>query len=92
MSAYRDDVRPDEAADEAMARFITNFRMCADHYGGIIIDGSRMAGTGDWALHFEAVADGRLEHVKDEVIDGVKQVPFFRVTDAGRAWIAQVAR
>ncbi len=84
--AYDDDACPDEAA----ARFVTAFRMAADHYGGIMIDGSRMNGTGDWALYFAAVDDGRLEHVA-EVIGGVRQVPFFRITDKGRAWIGQVA-
>lgn len=78
------------AGEEARARFVYDFRMCADHYGGIMIDGSRMSGGGDCSLHFAAVADGRLEYV-DEVINGVKQVPFFRITDKGRAWIGQVA-
>jgi hypothetical protein len=85
--AYRDDARPDEAE----ARFAAEFRRCADHYGGIMIDGSGMAGAGSYDLHFAAVEDGRLEHVKDVVIDGVRQVPFFRITDKGRAWIARVA-
>ncbi len=91
MSAYRDDARPGEAAEEAMARFVADFRMAADHYGGIMIDGSRMNGAGNYSLHFEAVKDGRLEYV-DETIGGIKQVPFFRITDKGRAWIAQVSR
>lgn len=70
------------------AWFVHDFRRAAETHG-TIIDGSQMNGGGDYSLHFQAVADGRLEHVT-EVIDGVKQVPFFRITDKGRAWIAQV--
>jgi hypothetical protein len=88
MSAYGNDARPDEAE----ARFVGQVWRCADHYGGIIGDGSQMNGTGDWGLYFAAVEDGWLEHVKDQVIDGVRQVPFFRITDKGRAWIGQVRR
>lgn len=77
-------------ADAVTARwFVHDMRRAAETHG-TIIDGSRMSGGGDYSLHFAAVADGRLEYVA-EVIDGVKQVPFFRITDKGRAWIASVS-
>lgn len=77
-------------ADDVTARWFVHDMRRAAETPGTIIDGSRMNGAGDFSLHFEAVADGRLEYV-DEVIDGIRQVPFFRITDKGRAWIAQVA-
>lgn len=70
--------------------FLDKFRRAAAG-DGIIIDCSRMEGSMSYDLFFAAAADGRLEHV-DEVIDGVRQVPFFRVTDRGRARIARVGR
>ncbi len=86
--AYRDETRPDE---DTCRWFESRMRQAAAG-DGIIIDCSRMEGSADYSLHFEAVADGRLVHVKDDVVDGVRQVPFFRITDKGRAWIAQVPR
>jgi hypothetical protein len=76
--------------DERAAWFVDRFRRAAADCG-TMIDCSHMAGAGDYSLHFEAVEDGRLEYV-DEVIDGVQQVRFFRITERGRAWIAAVTR
>jgi len=72
------------------SRFVDQFRRARDQ-GGTMIDCSHMKGAGDYSQHFAAVEDGRLEYV-DEVIDGIQQVRFFRVTDKGRAWIAEVTR
>ncbi len=85
MSACRKDASPDE---EARRWFEHDMRQAAER-DGIIIDCSRMASAADYTLYFEAVQDGRLDHVA-ETIGGVRQVPFFRITDAGRAWIAGV--
>ncbi len=65
--------------------FVHDLRQAAD-MGGTIIDGSAMRGAQSYDLHFAAVADGRLEHVVEP-----GQVPFFRLTDKGRAWIGLVA-
>ena len=78
----------DEVYDERLAWFIDRFRRAAADCG-TMIDCSHMEGAADYSLHFEAVADGRLEYV-DEVINGVQQVRFFRITDKGRAWIREV--
>lgn len=75
-----------DEVDEAW--FVHDVRQAVEH-GMTIIDSSGVNGAMSYDLHFEAVADGRLEHVA-EVIGGVRQVPFFRVTDKGRAWIAEV--
>ncbi len=90
MSAYGVDASPDEVD---VAWFAEDMRRAAAG-DGIIIDGSRLGGGGGaakFAPHFDAVGKGWLTH-HDEVIGGVRQVPFFRITDAGRAWIATVPR
>lgn len=75
---------------EDEAWFIYLFRQAVER-DGIMIDCSGMNGAMSYDLHFAAVDDGRLEHV-DEVIDGIQQVPFFRITNKGRAWLAEVDR
>lgn len=95
MSAFRDDVRPSSAGGEVAmvdevdyAWFVYDVRQAVAR-DMTIIDSSGMNGALPHALYSEAVADGRLVHVA-EVIDGHRQVPFFRVTDKGRAWLAEV--
>lgn len=56
-----------------------------------VIDCSHMNGVQSYDPHFAMVADGRLEYV-NEVIDGIQQVRFFRITDRGRVWLAEVTQ
>jgi hypothetical protein len=55
------------------------------------IDRSGMLGAGSQDVEWSLVADGRLAHV-DEVIGGIRQVRFFRITDKGRAWLDEATR